>query len=61
MKKQKPNFNAWMDHIAEQLQADYKKLYYSSKFNQNENFSRVSRKESEDLRGVQAFRIYADQ
>lgn len=61
MKKQKSNFNAWMDHINNQLQADYRKLYYTSKFNLHENFSRVSRKESEDLRGVQAFRIYADQ
>lgn len=52
MKKQKPSFNAWMDHIAEQLQADYKKLYYSSKFNQNENFSRVSRAQSKGIRGV---------
>ncbi len=33
MKTEKIKFNDWMDHIANQLQADYRKLYYSSKYN----------------------------
>lgn len=61
MKQQKLDFNAWMDHISNQLQEDYRKLYYSSKFKQDANISRVSRKESTDLRRVQALRLFADQ
>jgi hypothetical protein len=52
MKDPKPSFNAWMDHINSQLQADYRKLYYTSKINQNENIPRVRSKESKDIRGV---------
>jgi len=59
MKEKK--FNAWMDHIANQLQADYRKLYYSSKYQNNANISRVSRAQSSDLRRVQALRLFADQ
>jgi hypothetical protein len=61
MKQQKLEFNAWMDHIAEQLQADYRKLYYSSKFKNDANISRVSRTQSKDIRRVQALRLFADQ
>jgi hypothetical protein len=61
MKNQKINFNDWMDHIANQLQADYRKLYYSSKYQNDANISRVSRKEPKDLRRVQTLRIFADQ
>jgi hypothetical protein len=61
MKQQKLEFNAWMDHIAEQLQADYRKLYYSSKFKNDANIPRVSRTQSKDLRRVQALRLFADQ
>ena len=61
MKKQKLDFNAWMDHISNQLQEDYRKLYYSSKFKQDANIPRVPRKKSTDLRRVQALRLFADQ
>jgi hypothetical protein len=61
MKQQKINFNDWMDHIANQLQADYRKLYYSSKYQNDANISRVSRKEPKDIRRVQALRLFADQ
>lgn len=61
MKKQKLDFNAWMDHISNQLQEDYRKLYYSSKFRNDANIQRVSRKESKDLRRVQTLRLFADQ
>lgn len=36
MNTNKLSFNAWMDHIADQLQSDYRKLYYSSKYKQDE-------------------------
>lgn len=36
MNTSKPSFNAWMDHISNQLQEDYRKLYYSSKFKNDE-------------------------
>jgi hypothetical protein len=61
MKKQKLDFNAWMDHISNQLQEDYRKLYYSSKFKQDANIQRVSRSQSKDLRRVQTLRLFADQ
>lgn len=57
----KPSFNAWMDHISNQLQEDYRKLYYSSKFKQDANIQRVSRKEPKDLRRVQTLCLFADQ
>ncbi len=37
MKQQKLDFNAWMDHISNQLQEDYRKLYYSSKLKSKKN------------------------
>jgi hypothetical protein len=37
MKTEKIKFNDWMDHIANQLQADYRKLYYSSKLKSKKN------------------------
>lgn len=61
MKTEKIKFNDWMDHIANQLQADYRKLYYSSKYQNDANIRAISRKESKDLRRVQTLRIFADQ
>lgn len=61
MNTSKPSFNAWMDHISNQLQEDYRKLYYSSKFKNDANIQRVSRKEPKDLRRVQTLRLFADQ
>lgn len=61
MNKQKLDFNAWMDHISNQLQEDYRKLYYSSKFRNDANIQRVSRSQSKDLRRVQTLRLFADQ
>jgi len=61
MKQQKLDFNAWMDHISNQLQEDYRKLYYSSKYQNDANIQRVSRKESKDLRRIQTLRLFADQ
>jgi hypothetical protein len=61
MKNQKINFNDWMDHIANQLQADYRKLYYSSKYKNDANVSTISRAKPSDLRRVQTLRIFADQ
>ena len=61
MKTEKLNFNDWMDHISNQLQADYRKLYYSSKFKQDANIRRVPQKTSGDLRRVQTLRLFADQ
>lgn len=61
MKNQKINFNDWMDHIANQLQEDYRKLYYSSKYENDANISRISRKEPKDLRRVQTLRLFAGQ
>jgi hypothetical protein len=61
MKTEKIKFNDWMDHIANQLQADYRKLYYSSKYQNDANISTVSRAQSSDIRRVQALRIFADQ
>ena len=51
------NFNAWMEHIAKQLQEDYRKLYYTSKFKINERIiQELPRKKTRDLRRVQADR-----
>ena len=62
MKSNKIDFNDWMDHISNQLQADYRKLYYSSKFkNHDTNIREVSRKKSEGIRRVQTLRLFADQ
>lgn len=61
MNTNKLNFNDWMDHISNQLQEDYRKLYYSSKFKQDANISRIPRAQSQDLRRVQTLRIFADQ
>lgn len=61
MSTKKLNFNDWMDHIANQLQQDYRKLYYSSKYQNDANIQRVSRKEPKDIRRVQALRLFTDQ
>lgn len=51
------NFNAWMDHIAKQLQKDYRKLYYTSKIKSNERIiQELPRKKTRNLRRVQADR-----
>jgi hypothetical protein len=46
-------FNQWQDHLTKELKKDYKKLYQTSKFRQNENkFQKVSRSESPSLHRV---------
>jgi hypothetical protein len=46
-------FNQWQDHLSKQLQKDYKKLYQTSKYTQNENkFQKVSRRESPSVHRV---------
>ena len=50
---QKLDFNAWMDHLSRQLQADYRKLYYTSKFKNNETvIQKLPRGKANDLRRV---------
>jgi len=61
MSTKKLNFNDWMDHIANQLQADYRKLYYSSKYQNDANIRRVPQAQPKDLRRVQTLRLFADQ
>jgi hypothetical protein len=61
MNTSKPSFNDWMDHIANQLQKDYRKLYYSSKYKSDANIPAIPRKKSKDLRRVQTLRLFADQ
>ena len=58
---EKQTFNQWMDHIARQLQEDYRKLYYTSKYKSNETvIQKLSRREANDLRRVQAIRTPAN-
>ncbi len=46
-------FNEWQDHLAKQLQKEYKKLYHTPKFKSNENkFQKVSSREPADLHRV---------
>lgn len=46
-------FNEWQDHLAKQLQKEYKKLYDTPKFKQNENkLQKVSRGEPADIHRV---------
>jgi hypothetical protein len=46
-------FNEWQDHLAKQLQKDYKKLYHTPKFKSNENkLQKVSSREPADLHRV---------
>ena len=40
MNTKKLSFNDWMDHIANQLQQDYRKLYYSSKYQNDKKKSK---------------------
>lgn len=61
MKKEKLNFNNWMDHIANQLQEDYRKLYYSSKYQNDANIRAISPAQPKDLRRVQTLRLFTDQ
>lgn len=60
MNTNKLSFNQWMDHIASELQSDYRKLYYSSKFKHDAIIQRVPRKAPSDIRGIQALRLFAD-
>jgi hypothetical protein len=49
----KPTFNEWMEHIAKQLQEDYRKLYYTSKLKYNDSVvQKLSRRKASDLRRV---------
>ena len=58
---EKQTFNQWMDHIARQLQEDYRKLYYTSKYKLNETIiQKLSRREANDLRRVQTLRTSAN-
>lgn len=61
MKTENLNFNDWMDHITNQLQADYRKLYYSYKYQNDANIRRVPQEQSKDIRRVQTLRLFADQ
>lgn len=61
MKTEKLNFNDWMDHIANQLQSDYRKLYYSSKYQNDANIRTIPRSQPKYLRRVQTLRLFADQ
>jgi hypothetical protein len=53
IKMKELTFNQWQDHLSKQLQKDYKKLYQTSKYTQNENkFQKVSRRESRNISRV---------
>jgi SOS response regulatory protein OraA/RecX len=50
---QKLDFNQWMEHITKQLQEDYRKLYYTSKFKSNDTvIQKLPRRASSHLRRV---------
>lgn len=50
---EKLNFNQWMDHIAKQLQEDYRKLYYTSKYKYNDTvIQKLPRRKTANLRRV---------
>lgn len=47
------NFNAWMDHLSRQLQADYRKLYYTSKIKKNDTvIQKLPRGKAADLHRI---------
>ena len=49
----KPTFNEWMDYISKQLQEDYRKLYYTSKFKSNDTvIQKLPRRKAANLRRV---------
>jgi hypothetical protein len=35
------SFNNWQEHIAKELSKDYKKLYYSAKYNKKKEVKKV--------------------
>lgn len=46
-------FNEWQAHLTKQLEIDYKKLYHTSKFKNNERIiQKLPRKKTRDLRGI---------
>jgi hypothetical protein len=50
IKMKELTFNQWQDHLSKQLEKDYKKLYQTSKFKQNENkFQKLSSREPANL------------
>ena len=38
---QKITFNQWQDHLAKELSKDYKKLYYTAKFDNKKEVKKV--------------------
>ncbi len=38
---EKITFNQWQDHLAKELSKDYKKLYYTAKFNAKKEVKKV--------------------
>ncbi len=38
---EKSKFNQWQDHLAKQLNKDYKKLYYSAKYSNKKEVKKV--------------------
>lgn len=50
---EKQTFNQWMDYLSKQLQEDYRKLYYTSKFKSNDSvIQKLPRRKAADLRRV---------
>ena len=37
----KSKFNQWQDHLAKELNKDYKKLYYSAKYSNKKDVKKV--------------------
>jgi hypothetical protein len=38
---EKSKFNQWQDHLAKELNKDYKKLYYSAKYSDKKEVKKV--------------------
>jgi hypothetical protein len=38
---EKSKFNQWQDHLAKELNKDYKKLYYSAKYSNKKEVKKV--------------------
>ena len=38
---EKSRFNQWQDHLAKELNKDYKKLYYSAKYSDKKEVKKV--------------------
>jgi len=39
---EKSKFNQWQDHLAKELNKDYKKLYYSAKYSKKKDNQKVA-------------------